>query len=426
MRMESRKYRRLTIAGVATLGLALGYGFWWGHPFNSYLLHRWASELHTLSDEEVPGRLEQIAALGDSSFPTLAAALHSERQIVAEYAALVLRREIGELELRSTHDTSRLVADLATELARRSSAPGPYSGPGSLWLATRILLWPIDRKLVDGERLVADCELIIRSAKPLSRELVAEALDEDRYPDDRSMIAANTRDPAELVSPVAGGALPVQLTETPSLPPQDTRVTSELHTVAIAEPQYFAPVQAPNVYDARPIQPTKEDTETQPMAHPPANDSRQSRELLQNLPASPRETAIRTDLKSMSDIDVMQKLASDDEPLIHAAVDELYRRGFQTKHFRLAELLVDPDPGVRLRLVESLPQIPGIDSRPWLLWLSRDQDPAVRKAAVAVIATSSDTTLQKRIRELEREETDEEVLQAVRQILNSRQTNSIR
>ncbi len=122
----------------------------------------------------------------------------------------------------------------------------------------------------------------------------------------------------------------------------------------------------------------------------------------------------------------MQKLASDDESLIHAAVDELYRRGFQTKHFRLAELLVDPDAEVRAQLVQSLPQMPGIDSRPWLLWLSRDQDPTVRKAAVAVIATSPDATLQQRIRDLEREETDEEVLQALRQILSSRQANSLR
>ena len=421
MRKESRTLRILAIGGVAVLGLALGCGFWWGHPFDSYLLHRWASELNTLSDAEVPSRLDQIAALGDQSFPTLVTALHSERQIVAEHASLVLQRELGQLELRSTKDTSRLVAVLATELASHHAAPGPYSGPGSMWLATRILLWPIDRKLVDAERVVADCESIIRSVKALPRGLVAESLDEERDPHDRSIATARGHDPAELVSPVAGGGLPVQLTDTPALPPQDTSAGSELHAVAIAEPQYFTPAKAPSAFDARPIQPTADDPETESLRQP-----QPGRELRRDLATVPRETTVRPDLQSMPDLDVMQKLASDDESLIHAAVDELYRRGFQTKHFRLAELLVDPDAEVRAQLVQSLPQMPGIDSRPWLLWLSRDQDPTVRKAAVAVIATSPDATLQQRIRDLEREETDEEVLQALRQILSSRQANSLR
>jgi len=88
--------------------------------------------------------------------------------------------------------------------------------------------------------------------------------------------------------------------------------------------------------------------------------------------------------------------------------------------------LIDPDANVRLQLIQSLPQMSGIDSRPWMLWLSRDQDPQVRKAAVAVIATSADPALLQRVRELEREETDDEVLRVVRQISNPGQKNTIR
>src|SRR3990167_1476687 len=152
MQKKSRNSRMLAIGGVI-LGLTLGLTFWWGRPFDSYLLDRWAAELSTIPDDAVPARLEQIAALGDRSFPVLVSALHSDRPIVAEHASLVLQQQLGKLELRLTNETSRLVAGVAIELANYSDAPGPYAGPGSMWLATRILLWPIDRKLVDGERL---------------------------------------------------------------------------------------------------------------------------------------------------------------------------------------------------------------------------------------------------------------------------------
>lgn len=411
------------MSSVAVFGLALGCGFWWGRPFDSYLLQRWEGELSTLSEDELPSRLEQIAALGHRSFPTLVAALHSERQIVAENAWLALQRELGKLELRSTDETSGVVARVATELADHSNAPGPYSGPGSMWLATRILLWPIDRKLVDGERLVADCELVIRSARQSARGIVLEQDDEgDRI--DHLVSGVNGRGPEQLHPHVAGGELPVQLMEAPSPPPQDARVLGESHVVAAVEPKYFAPVQAPSV-DARSITSTWGDAAAQPTEKPPAADARRNVGVRRD-PSISRETPARTDLRSMSDFDVIQRLAGDEERRTREATDELYRRGFQTKHFRLAESLIDPDAGVRLQLVENLPQFSGIDSRPWLLWLSRDRDPAVRKAAIAALATSADPALQKHVSELEREETDEDVLQALRQILSSRRANSIR
>lgn len=416
----------LAIGGVAFLGLAVGIAFWWGRPFDSFLLRRWEAELSTLPDESVPGRLEQIAALGDRSFPTLVAALHSERRIVAENASRVLRREFGKLELRSADETSPIVASVAAELVKHRDTPGAYSDTGAMWLATRILLWPIDRKLVDGELLVANCELIIRSAKWTPQSPFEKPLRENGEWQDDLIAEARNTDPAELVSTIAGGGLPVQLTDAPALPPLGVPVASELQTVAIAEPQYFTPVQSPSMFDARPMTSSPDEGQLRSKANPPVVDSRQSLDLRRELPIAPPEMTARPDLQSMSDLDVMHKLAGSDESIVRDAVDELYRRGFQTKHFRLAELLVDPDPSVRLQLIQSLPQMSGIDSRPWLLWLSRDRDPAVRKAAVSVIATSSDTTLQKRVRELEREETDEEVLQTVRQILNSRQANSIR
>lgn len=426
MQKQTRKSRTLTIAAVSVVGLALAAAFLWGRPFDAYLLHRWEAELATLPDGEVPARLEQLTSLGDRSVPTLVRAVHSERQAVADNASRLLQREFSAWEMRSNEDTSRLVALVAAEMAEHAADPGPYSGTGAAWLATRILLWPIDRELVDGERLVADCELILRSAKRTSPRIVNEEADGVAGWQDALIAESKAPDPAELVSSVAGGGLPAQLTDPPLLPPQETQISNQLHAVAIAEPNYLVPAQTASVFDARPMITATDDASSQAITRPPAVDPRQSLELRRDDPVAPRAVTVRPDLKSMSDLDVMRQLAGSDDAIVREAVDELYNRGFQTKHFRLAELLVDPDTGVRLQLVQSLPQMAGIDSRPWLLWLSRDQDPAVRKAAVAVIATSSDPALQKRVRELEQEETDEEVLQTVRQILSSRQLNSRR
>lgn len=422
-----RKWRLTTIGGVFIAGTACAIAFSCFRPFDSYLLESWESELSTIADEDVEVRLEQIAGLGERSLPTLVAALQSERQIVAQTAAVVLHRKLAELELRPREESSRIVAGLASELAAHSNDLGPHSGHASNRLATRFLLWPIDRKAVDGERLVADCELIIRTAKLSPRGLVAEQTDERIDVQDGFVSGENALSPAEILTPTAVSSLPVELTEAPPpLPPQATRGLSVPPAALTTEPQDFMPVQTPRALDAIPRL-TSDKATTRQLEQPRDDiDARQSLSPRGNTAPIPREPTAPSNFREMADLDVMRKLASNDDSLTRQAVDELYRRGFKTKHFRLAELLVDPDPNVRLRLIQSLPQISGIDSRPWLLWLSRDQDPAVRKAAVTVIATSADPALQKRVSELEREETDDEVLRVVRRILDARQANTIR
>ena len=71
-------------------------------------------------------------------------------------------------------------------------------------------------------------------------------------------------------------------------------------------------------------------------------------------------------------------------------------------------------------LAKVLPSIAVSDPRPWLLWLSHDTDPRVRKATVAILATNPDPILQDRLRELELKETDESVLRVVKQALEQR------
>jgi HEAT repeat protein len=116
----------------------------------------------------------------------------------------------------------------------------------------------------------------------------------------------------------------------------------------------------------------------------------------------------------------MQQLAIGSPHVAQKAIEELTRRGFRPRDLRLAERLVNADPDVRLELVNSLPQLSGIDSRPWLIWLSSDPDSLVRRAAVSIIATGDDQALFDHLRQVEQTETDEEVLRLIRRALARR------
>jgi hypothetical protein len=126
------------------------------------------------------------------------------------------------------------------------------------------------------------------------------------------------------------------------------------------------------------------------------------------------------DLGQLPDVEVMCQLHSSVAVQAEAAKAELQRRGYEAVHLQLARRLVDPDPEVRRRLAEALPQVAAVDVRPWLLWLTRDEEPQVRQAAITIIATSADPALRRRLRELAGEETDPDVLRVVRRVLAGR------
>lgn len=91
-----------------------------------------------------------------------------------------------------------------------------------------------------------------------------------------------------------------------------------------------------------------------------------------------------------------------------AARRSLAERGFSSDEIAVGWALSHPNPAQRRRLVEELPQRP-VDAKPWLVAASRDAAPAVRRAAVSIMATSQDTELLARVAELARTDADAEV-----------------
>jgi hypothetical protein len=108
----------------------------------------------------------------------------------------------------------------------------------------------------------------------------------------------------------------------------------------------------------------------------------------------------------------------------HRAEQELRALGFEALQLELAMQLTDPNPTVRRELAESLPAMPGIDARTWLIWLSRDAQADVRLAAMSVMATTGDLNLMRRIEQMARRDSDSRVQRQGEQLLKVLQADS--
>jgi hypothetical protein len=86
-------------------------------------------------------------------------------------------------------------------------------------------------------------------------------------------------------------------------------------------------------------------------------------------------------------------------PQASAAAAELHRRGFSLREIELGKQLTSPDAAERAKHLATLPSA-GIAVKPWLLYLSGDPDAEVRRAAVAIMATSNDPELRAKLREM--------------------------
>jgi hypothetical protein len=373
---------------------------------------------------------------GESVDPTrLIEALASDRPRVTQAACDLLIETLDQWQLEPARHTSPHVAELAEQLARRAEDWCPEAQQTAAQVAIRLLRWPVDERVVDAQRLVANCEAVLRyraygdprqEARPRGRPVAAQSppgsppgppASEPSVTAWRDAVPA----PSERQFELPGGNLPVELSTMP-------------------EPQPPAPTSGPTPQSepppaSRPLPPEgSEHTDSLAEADPnnatsvPGRLGRIAARRIRRAPVlngfgSPAKALTQgqrnlyAPLQGLNDKEVMQTLHAQDETLQSAAEQELRRRGYKTIHVELSRRLTDPSPDVRRQLAERLPGIPGIDALPWLRDLARDPDANVRVTALTILATSSDPVIKKWVREAVRRETDDRVTRRLEQVL---------
>lgn len=96
-------------------------------------------------------------------------------------------------------------------------------------------------------------------------------------------------------------------------------------------------------------------------------------------------------------LDLSRRITSGDPKTIEQAAKELREAGLDETHLRIAEGVINLDPAVRREALEAFGAMANFDTRPWLVWLSQDDDADVRRTAITLMATSGDPKLQKRV-----------------------------
>ena len=374
--------------------------------------------------------LTQLQTLQADALPALVDALGSDRFDVSRGARRLIDLEFDRWQELQPSVASKHVEHLAWLLATHTPSYSASSREHARQLTLRILQCPIDREVVDRTQLVATCEIVLRTAGQvvppvLAREsqdwrgLVAAASGletSDQWRVRRNHEDASLRFNNDLR--VEPGWRPVPPIPPPTLPALGVPLPP------VAEDRW-SPLELPQAGDtprsAQELGPMLHDRSPRAMSQPSA--ARQGPRVAFPPASEPRRTAPVAipsidELRTAETIVVMRWLLVDAAATI--AKVTLSERGFSPVEIRIARQIVDPDPAVRLELVKRLPNIAADDPRLWLLWLSHDMDPDVRRATVAILATSPDPVLHNRLRELELEETDASVMRVVKLALEHR------
>jgi len=399
----------------------------------SHLAQHVRESLDGASESELPLRIEQLVELGEPGVTALTDALNSDKTEVAQAAEAALLDQLDHWQTQDGDRASRKITHLVRELAKRSPQYNPRAQAAAGDLAMQALDWRPAESDVDRTRLIIDCAILLRAAandgnvtQPGESSIlgtVRPSLAAPPEPNDGSTTffghAATPLEPVE--SPGESGS-PPPLNH--GQPPKVAR--SPLPSPDSPPPRVLAPSDtAPK---ATPESNEEENAETPecppaplnpPLTRPVPWDPRRAKPTTSGnlrLLSANQEDSI-AELRTQDDLSLMRQLHSSISEDVEAARLELRRRGFDARHLRMAEDLTNLDPDVRMRFAQTLPAIRDVDIRPWLRVLTEDDDPQVRRSAIAVIATFGTAESRSWLRRLQLAEHDPQVQRHLDKIL---------
>ena len=396
------------------------------------LARQYVRRLGETSDRhEAEALMRQAADLGEPGLRVLVAGLGSSRESVARAAKDVIAERLEAWKSLRTRYSTPLLARLAHELAAAADGFDADARKDAARFARQILERRLDRHAVNRLRVVWDCQIVMRSARP-------DAKPPHRIADDRpgSRLHAGSDAgslPITRLAALAGGGLPKSVDPIPQEETLEEQMERIAGRSAIGDPQardtdqdeqneaarwFNAPTAPRPVIDGRDapglFRPAHVAARLSSNAADVADGKQDSASLDKGSDAS------RSELSRAKTADLLRHLKSGDGPTAAAAKNELQCRGFKDHHFRIAERLFDPDPAVRMAMARRLPGIPRLNPQPWLLVLAGDTDSDVRLTAITLLATAADPAVLAEVESLARRDGDSRIQLQAKRIADSR------
>ncbi len=143
-----------------------------------------------------------------------------------------------------------------------------------------------------------------------------------------------------------------------------------------------------------------------------------------------RRMKMEIDIENIQQLDneqLVRLLPSQQPRVAQAAALALRSHGFSDEHIALASELATSPPMERIRIMQSIAVRSDLEPRPWLLWMAEDGEPEVKQQAVALLSSmAQDLDMQRHLRRLLSQETDESVADSLRKILAAGRANPVR
>jgi hypothetical protein len=374
-----------------------------------WLALRWYSELEALSDDHVPAALDRIGSLGEPGLAMQVSGLAHPRPAVRAAAERSLHGRLDAWQRFPSERAQHFLLRLVELLNERVRPDDPEALRRAAPLALRALHWPVAGRSGDSTSLTFACEQLIHKARA-ARVFAPTSPPESAGPSDLAE------------EPPSGGRAPVAEAVSGTTHRRGTswRLTDESESAGMSTESSETSDGATRPASLGPPQPAKQPgmpiyaaIRSMSIDAPEARAKPGTRWLDGEVRSTPPGRVSPEFLASLTDAEVIRWLAQGEHRAM--AERELRRRGFGEREMSLAAAATNGNPDVREQLARILPELSGVDARPWLLLLSRDESAVVRAAAVRWLATSSDPGILAQLREIGERETDESVRQALRQ-----------
>jgi hypothetical protein len=167
MSLVSRSHRLIVLASLTTIVLSA----WvlrsrveqWTR---ASLAVRHQHRLAQLSDEGAVLLISRLAEADDEYLDLIVLALQDRRPRVASAAEQALAARVERWSRWPKAEALPRVAALASLLSESAERIPLERRPALHRLAERLLAWPADGQLIDGHRLIVDCEKLLRLPLP--------------------------------------------------------------------------------------------------------------------------------------------------------------------------------------------------------------------------------------------------------------------